>query len=64
MSFAMYSVAIVGHSLTPVNVSIAGANVQVFRKPEGKWGDLDSSEFQGFWENRFDLVIFVLGVTT
>ena len=57
----MFSVAIVGHSLTPTSVSVTEVDIQVFRKPGAKWVDLDASEFQGFWNNNFDLVIFILG---
>ena len=57
----MFSVALVGHSLTPVEISVAGANISIFRKPGGKWSDLDSEYFREFWSNRFDLVIFILG---
>ena len=60
--FTMFSVAVVGHSLTPTNVSVAGANISIFRKPGGKWGDLNSDYFRGFWDNQFDFVIFVLGI--
>ena len=57
----MFSVAVVGHSLTPSQISVAGVNVQVYRKPGCKWDSLDQEFFNEFWGNTFDLVIFILG---
>ena len=57
----MFSVAIVGHSLTPSQISVGGVNIQVFRKSGCKWDNLDQEFFSEFWGNTFDLVIFVLG---
>ena len=57
----MFSVALVGHSLTPSELHVNGADIRIFRKPGGKWVDLDSREFSEFWASSFDLGIFVLG---
>ena len=58
----MFQVAIIGHSLVPrVFSGEEGVIVSVFRKPGGKFSDIDSVEFRGFWENHFDLVIVLLG---
>ena len=44
----MFQVAVVGHSLVPVAFpSLPGVQVQVFRKPGGKFLDLDCREFAG-----------------
>ena len=57
----MFTVGIVGHSLTPRELDIAGISVRVFRKPGATWADINCREFSGFWQSRFDLGIVVLG---
>ena len=57
----MFKVAVLGHSLTPSELHVDGCSITVFRKPGGKWVDLDNSEFSAFWESDYDLAIFVFG---
>ena len=58
----MFRVAIIGHSLVPRSFnSPPGTPCHIFRKPGGCFSDENCSEFQGLWEDNFDLVIMYLG---
>ena len=58
----MFKVAVVGHSLVPVAFPpLPGVEVQVFRKPGGKFLDLECREFAGVFSGRFDFLIVFLG---
>ena len=58
----MFRVAIIGHSLVPRSLnSPPGTSCRIFRKPGGCFSDKDCPEFQGLWEDNFDLVIVYLG---
>ena len=58
----MFCVVIIGHSLVPRNFnSPPGTSCHIFRKPGGCFSDENCSEFQGLWEDNFDLVIVYLG---
>ena len=58
----MFRVAIIGHSLVPRSFnSPLGISCRIFRKPGGCFSDENCSEFQGLWEDNFDLVIVYLG---
>ena len=58
----MFTVAIVGHSLLPLEFEeLPNVTVDLYRKPGAKWLDIDSSVFSGVFEKPYDLVIFALG---
>ena len=61
--FEMPRVAVVGHSLVPLDFvcSVPGVQVSLFRKPGATWRDQDCSEFSQFWSGQFDLAILILG---
>ena len=57
----MFHVAIVGHSLVPESVEGPGLDIDVFRKPGGKWVDLWVPRFNEYHRGGYDLAIIVFG---
>ena len=57
----MFRLAVVGHSLVPESVEGPGLDIDVFRKPGGKWVDLWGSRFNEFRRGGYDLAIIVFG---